>query len=68
MPTISMFYGIIIRLYFARRASTIRRTFTRSTTSSKHRLIFARERLSKAPFRRDNASWFKRGRNCIKKS
>ncbi len=44
MPTIAMFYGIIIRMYL-RLASTLRLTFMCITLSIKQRLIFVLVRL-----------------------
>jgi hypothetical protein len=40
MPTISAFYGILIQMFW--RATTLRRTFTRSTPNMRHKLTSAR--------------------------
>jgi len=67
MPTISMFFGIIVRMYFApgEHAPLIS---MRTTTSTKGLWTFAPVSIPKATFRpgRQDLCW--RGPNCIRMS
>jgi hypothetical protein len=67
MPTISMFSGIIIRVYFA-PASTIRRTSMFTTMNSQRPLTSARVRFLRASCPAARGNWCLRGQSCTEKN
>ena len=69
MPTISMFYGIIVRMYFAPGEHNPPHFHVYYTAPITRRpLTFARVKSSKAICPAGNRSWSWHGRNFTKKS
>ena len=61
MPIISMFYGIIIRLYLIDNQHHNCRTFTPNTPSSKRPSVLETVRFLPATCRASNCVWCRRG-------
>ncbi len=61
MPIISMFYGIIIRLYLIDNHTTICRTSTPNTPSSRHPSDSEMARFWSATYHASNCAWCRRG-------
>lgn len=67
MPTISMFYGIIIRLYFAPGEHNPPH-FHAFYNEFKASVVSGRERSLRVPFHHANADLWRLGWNCIRKN
>ncbi len=65
MPTISMFYGIIIRMYYA-PGGILSLIFMCILQSIRLQSISGRAKYQKDHFRRNRQNLFLPGRNCIR--
>lgn len=61
MPVISMFYGIIVMMYFFDDEQHKRPHIHVATKDKKHRLPSTMVPVWQAPFRRRNYAWFRLG-------